>query len=172
MLRRACLVVLVAALLLVRDASAECGAKRTTCSACHDGAQALLPHGPWHDDHAFADLCPVCHGGQGEETAQAAAHLGMGFPLGDADTRCAPCHGANTALFVSRYRVQTNDAGVAIAAGSNTDVASPAPSPDSRTRPHGDRARNVAMALVIVVFGAAAAFQIVRHERARVARGA
>lgn len=100
-------------------AEAQCGAKRSTCSTCHTETSA----GPWHRDHAFADLCAACHGGDPDATEIAAAHVGLEEP------RCATCHADGR-----RYDV---DAGAA-------------PSSSPPVEPHGRFGANVVATIVAI----------------------
>jgi hypothetical protein len=143
---------LVTGVLLAPDGEAQCGAKRSTCSACHDGTRAALPRpAAWHENHAFADLCPTCHGGRGEENDLAQAHAGLVDPLGNEEA-CGSCHGESTRAFVERYR----------AAGSLDDAPRPPSSP--MTRPHGEVGRNLAMTALVVAVGLLGGLFVVRHE--------
>ena len=162
-------IALLVALLIARIGAAQCGAKRSTCSACHDGVRAqAASHEAWHEDHAFADLCPVCHGGHGEEADDAASHVGLVAPLGDAEVQCAPCHGANTQSFFSRYRTRarTPDAGGVAPPDVGPADSGPPPSMSSYT------GRNVAMTFVVIIVGAAAATYVLHQEHVRAARRA
>lgn len=139
----------LAGCLATAEARAQCGAKRSSCSGCHDGARAPLPsREAWHEDHAFADLCPACHGGHGDAKDPAVAHGELVEP--SSEERCAACHSTSLG---DRYRhTQSRDAG-----------ASP-PSPPS---PHGRAAPNIALAIVAGALGAFGAAFVVRNERAR-----
>lgn len=174
---RACfLATLLAALLVARDGAAQCGAKHSTCSACHDGVRAPAPsHAAWHEDHAFADLCPVCHGGSGEEADEATSHVGLARPLDDAADQCNSCHGASTQAFLSRYRaevLQTDAGGAARAAVTKGPPPPSSTSPIRDTRRHGDPGRNIAMSVVVIAVGAISVFHVLRRERLRGARDA
>ncbi len=174
MRRAAASLALVFALALVpRSALAQCGAKRSTCSGCHDGARAPAP-GPeaWHRDHAFADLCPVCHGGAGEEIDPTLAHAGMARPLGEGDeacAACASCHGAETPARVARYRAaRLEDAGApAPAAGGPASPPLRAPPPSREVHPHGEPGPNLALGALVAAVGAAGGLFVALHERAR-----
>jgi hypothetical protein len=165
---------LVASLLVARDGTAQCGAKRSSCSGCHDGARAALPsHDPWHENHAFADLCPICHGGRGDANDPVQAHVGLTMPLGNAD-QCGACHGTNTQTFVERYRMELRkdaDAGTA-AATTKSDSSTPPPSPPRATHAHGESGSNLAMTAIVTAIGAFAVFFVVQRERARSRRAA
>jgi hypothetical protein len=164
--------VLLAILLTAGSGRAQCGANHSSCSACHDGVQAGGPsQKAWHEQHAFADLCPLCHGGSGEATDVAQAHVGLVDPLAN-ETACASCHGSSTSAFVARYRVvdgQDTDSGTT---GTTTPPGKgTAPRPPARaSQPHGDTGPNLAMTGVVLVIGAAGAFFVVRQERARAQR--
>ncbi len=161
LLRVGAVLALAAALLtLVSGARAQCGAKRSTCSACHDGAHAAYGAAdPWHADHAFADLCVDCHGGHGDERESAAAHVGLAAEV--AATRCAPCHAATGGSAPERY------------AYARVSPSAPAPSPKvssapARTiPPHGSRRGNTIVGLLAAAIGAAGVTIVVRKERRR-----
>ena len=157
--------IVVAFVLTGIDASAQCGAKRSTCSECHDGTRAMLPaRDPWHDDHAFADLCPSCHGGNGEAHDATAAHRNLDAPLGDANESCASCHGSDATGFRDRYRaLRTADAGAASIGPTTGRATAPA---------HGERGPNIAMTIALVGVGALGAIVVGMRERDRLEKRA
>lgn len=159
-LRAALCGVVVAFVLTGVDASAQCGAKRSTCCECHDGTRATLPaRDPWHDDHAFADLCPTCHGGNGDAHDATAAHENLQAPLGDANESCASCHGSDATAFRDRYRaLRAVDAGAASTASPTARATLPV---------HGERGPNVVMTIVLVGVGALGAVVVGLRERNR-----
>ncbi len=151
---RTLIAVIAAALFVAGTASAQCGASVSTCRQCHeiDKQHPVLADGrPWHVDHAFGDFCADCHGGDAKATDVAAAHAGLGVPLGDAALHCgsATCHGARAAALAASYRTRPPSAG--------------AP-PPSVARP----ARNgfaIAVALALAVGGALLVAWNERHRR-------
>jgi hypothetical protein len=166
--------VLLAELLTARSGKAQCGANHSSCSACHDGVQAGGPsQKAWHEQHAFADLCPLCHGGSGEATDVAQAHVGLVDPLAS-ETACASCHGSSTSAFVARYRLahsQDADAGTT-ATTTPPGKGTPLRPPPHASQPHGDSGPNLAMAGIVLVIGAAGTFFVMRQERERAQRAA
>lgn len=170
----ACLLVL-AALLAPREAHAQCGATRSSCSTCHDGARAPLPaQEAWHDDHAFADLCATCHGGHGDVSELPEAHADLVDPLANEEEHCGSCHGASTHAFADRYRASRGgdaDAGTAVVTnvGGGNSVAPPK---GSERHAHGERGANVTLAAVVGAVGALGAVLVRRRERARSRRAA
>jgi hypothetical protein len=156
------------ALAVPLEARAQCGANRSTCSACHDGARAALPApGAWHDDHAFADLCVTCHGGRGDVVDADEAHLGLVDPLSSSNETCASCHGAKTALFVERYRVR-RDAAVDVHPKSAPGPASGSDrTPACPSNVHGEARSNLVLMALVGMVGAFGAVFIVHNERAR-----
>jgi hypothetical protein len=163
-------------LLLVpsRQAQAQCGAKRSTCSACHDGTRAATPlAGPWHDDHAFADVCTACHGGDGAATEPAVAHRAMVAPLGDV-VGCRSCHGEKAVVgMVARYVEARRgvealgDAGVGRAGTGTGTGARDGARDGARESAQGERGRNwMVVALIAAVAGVAGA--VMRRGHAEV----
>lgn len=162
--------VLLAASLVVGDARAQCGANRSSCTGCHDGGRAAsAEHDPWHDDHVFADLCPICHGGDGQATSADAAHLAMTPPLAAVDGTCVPCHGAATTAFVERYRSRLAARGGPHAAAARSVPGGPASSPPGPIAPppHGASGPNLVMGLLVGLLGAVGGAFVVQRERAR-----
>jgi hypothetical protein len=146
-------------------ARAQCGAKRSTCSACHDGAQAAAPpRAPWHESHAFADLCVECHRGRGDATTQAEAHVGLAPPLASAEA-CASCHGASAPDLLARYRDLRGKGADAGAAAGTTDAP-----PRSPRDPHGDPGRNLVLSAVITTLAFAGGLAVAADRR-RALRG-
>lgn len=145
-----------------RGARAQCGAKRSTCSACHDGTRAArAADAPWHADHAFADLCVGCHGGRGDQAAEPVAHEGLGDPRDAA--KCGACH-ADAMARLEGYAAR--DAGAAAtSAGDRPPSGGSARVPT----PHGDPASNGVVAGIITVVALLGAGVVVRQERRRAA---
>lgn len=152
---RALLGSIVVAVALSRSgaAFAQCEAGASSCVACHE-AKGLRPvqAGPqaWHLDHAFADLCVACHGGDPQAQTADAAHAAMRAPLADPAAACGGCHGAELDARVARY---------ATAAVSTVEVPTPPPAPPGAAQAAGhaaDRAlAAVAVALAIALYALA-----------------
>jgi hypothetical protein len=137
----------LALVLLARPAMAQCGAKRSTCSACHDGAQAVFAASePWHEDHRFADLCVACHAGDGEAKDVASAHAGMAAPR----AQCGSCHGPDRTYAVAKAPAR----------------AEPKPPP------HGAPLPNTIAGILAVALAVAGGTIVVRRERGRRDEGA
>ncbi|MGZ3477979.1 MAG: hypothetical protein ACXVCJ_26000, partial [Polyangiales bacterium] len=70
--------VLLSLLLLFapRVSWAQCGGATSECIKCH---QTVSPM-PWHRDHAFAELCTQCHGGDPSAADAARAHGTLADP--------------------------------------------------------------------------------------------
>jgi hypothetical protein len=85
--------VLALSIVMPRVARAQCGGRRSSCRACHEasGGATYEASARWHEDHAFADLCAACHGGDPASPAPADAHASLTAP----DRACADCHAAN-----------------------------------------------------------------------------
>ncbi len=152
------------------ESHAQCGAKASSCTACHDGERAALPsHEAWHDNHAFADLCSSCHGGRDDATNTETAHVGLVDPFANADETCGSCHGASATALVESYRqshggrIDAGAAGVSLGPADRT----PQPPPTRRSSAHGEPARNLEMTAVVSVFGVLAILFVIRQERAR-----
>lgn len=132
----------LALVLLARPAMAQCGAKRSTCSLCHDGAQvAFVASEPWHQDHRFADLCVACHAGDGDAKEVAAAHTGLAAPR----AQCGSCHGPDRAYAITKAPVH----------------AEPKPPP------HGSSVPNTIAGILAGVLAVAGGAIVVRRERER-----
>ena len=131
----------------------------------HDALPISPSHEAWHDDHAFADLCPICHGGHGDADDLAGAHDGLVDPLVSAGGQCISCHGADTQTFLERYtRAQGADAGAGAApASTSPSLRSRAPEQPA----HGESGPNLAMIGIVVGVGAIASFFVARNERHR-----
>lgn len=161
-MRRWVLLAVALAIPSPRLASAQCGAKSSTCRACHElrkEGPAFDGALPWHRDHAFADLCPSCHGGDGQAKAAAAAHDGRLAPLADVQATCGLCHGDGAARAVAYERaLGERDAGPSAPAIPAAVEASAPP----RTAP-GNRA----VALVALVLGAFGSGLALKNERRR-----
>ncbi len=160
------LAAVLASLALAKNTRAQCGAKQSTCSGCHDGARATFARdAAWHEDHAFADVCPTCHGGDGEAKEIDAAHASLVAPL--VEERCRACHGAGAAAFVERYHaalVARADAGVE---GSALPGAPSRPAGGGTIDPHGDATHNAAMVAALCIVALLGGAFIARNERAR-----
>jgi hypothetical protein len=101
----------IAVFLFHPAARAQCGASRSTCSSCHDEAHATFSRSAaFHSEHAFADLCVACHGGNGEAAGAEAAHLGLAAPLAAEGERCRSCHAEKLDEPLSRYRTEASKA--------------------------------------------------------------
>jgi hypothetical protein len=90
---RAGLVALLIAVCLPRPADAQCPSNASSCVVCHEGGERP-PNAdgtPWHTDHAFADQCVACHGGD-RERMDATAHEGTIDPLTNPEITCVACH--------------------------------------------------------------------------------
>lgn len=150
----------LALLLLPRSASAQCGAKSSTCRACHEVRRegpAFDGSLPWHRDHAFADLCPSCHGGDAQAKDAARAHAGRMAPLADASATCGLCHGDGATRAVAyQSALPPRDAG---APASTPPVA-------VTTAPRSFVGNRV-LALVALVLGAFVGVVVSRNERRR-----
>lgn len=148
------------ALLVPRSASAQCGAKSSTCRACHEVRKEGPPFDatlPWHRDHAFADLCPSCHGGDGQAKDAERAHDGRMAPLADVSATCGLCHG-DGAVRAAAYQkaLPTRDAGAPV-------VIPPA----VVSAPPRNVSGNRALALVALVLGVFGCGVVLRNERRR-----
>ena len=145
------------------SASAQCGANRSTCSACHDGARAsYAADAAWHKDHCFADVCAVCHGGAPDAPAAAAAHVGLVAPLAG-DTQCISCHGDASAALARRYA----DAADAADAGATTQPAQPArtTSAPSSPAPRDVGSNDVPATILAALIGALGLGWVASRER-------
>jgi hypothetical protein len=150
-------------LVLPRSVSAQCGAKSSTCRACHEVRKegpAFDASLPWHRDHAFADLCPSCHGGDGQAKDAALAHVGRMAPLADVSVTCGLCHGdCATRAVAYQHALPEHDAGRAV-------VTPPAVA----SAPPRNASGNRVFALVALVLGAFGSGVVVRNERKRRSR--
>ncbi len=156
MRRRVIGLVFVVCALASGPANAQCGAKPSSCSTCHDGARAALPaRAPWHEDHGFADLCASCHGGRADVDDLAGAHEGLMAPLGPAGP-CGSCHGPQAAALVDRYRQ-----------AETKPLSHPETTAPGKTSPHGERGPNLALVLVMATVGALGGIFIAHRERER-----
>lgn len=156
---RAVSAVTAAAVLMLAPATlrAQCGAERTSCGACHDGAHASRPSDVRpHRDHAFAELCVACHGGKGDEPERTVAHRGLVAPLGEAGARCAECH-SPVESWVARY---ADGAGAGSPSGG-TGAAARGVVPPS---PHGSTFPNAALAIVAVGLALLFSYLVQRGE--------
>lgn len=150
----------LAVLLVVSTAAAparaqQCAAVVSECRTCHEvrGERPVVAGPlPWHVDHAFADFCARCHGGDAQATTASAAHVGVRSPLGDVIGTCGACHGADAeglstgyAAFVARGR-------------------SARPPPPAVARPPTVWGNVVAAALALAVAVGGGAY-VVRNER-------
>ena len=164
--------ILLVGLLAAGEADAQCGANRSSCTACHDGTRASLPRPDgWHADHAFANLCSTCHGGRPDANDVDGAHVGLVDPLASPDTQCGSCHGAETATRAHRYGVAPGggvDAGAALTADRGSTTSAPPPAPRI-VRPHGERESNVVLTAILGAIGAGLLI-ILRRERDRPSR--
>jgi hypothetical protein len=159
-MRRWVLLVVALTVLLPHSANAQCGAKSSTCRACHEVRKegpAFDGSLPWHRDHAFADLCPSCHGGDGQAKDAALAHAGRMAPLADVSLTCGLCHGDGAARAAAYPKaLPVRDAG-----------PSPATPPAVASTPPRNITGNRAFALVALVLGAFGSGVVARNERRR-----
>jgi hypothetical protein len=112
---------------------------------------------PWHRDHALADFCAPCHGGDPEAQDEATAHATLVAPLEHVDTACAPCHGADAAAFARRYASTR----AVTTAPSRQAPPSPPPPPAGRRVVWG----NVVLAIVVAALGLGGGSLVARNER-------
>jgi hypothetical protein len=136
------------------EARAQCGAALSQCRNCHEvqGAHPVQA-GPWHRDHAFADFCAACHGGDPQATDEGTAHAGMIKPLTDPPGTCGACHGGESRDLAQRYVTAATPA-----------IATLKPPTGPAT--HGRVAwPNVVLAAAILLLGAGGAAYAVRNER-------
>lgn len=144
------LVVSAGCLVAARPADAQCTSNASTCSTCHttQGVRPAFPAAqPWHADHAFADLCGACHGGDPLADEPLVAHAGLRDPLSDPARSCAGCHD-DAAARVERY----------LASRPNTSSAEPVvPDEPVPPAPSANRANRIlalvagALAVALVV---------------------
>ena len=150
---------------MTHEARAQCGAGLSECRQCHEirGARPVQAGPlPWHRDHAFADLCAACHGGDPQAFDEGAAHSGMTNPLADVRATCGACHDGLAGGLAERY--------VRIASPS---LATPTATPSSPVRAETGRRvawPNVVLAATILVFGACGAVYVLHNERSLRAR--
>jgi len=115
--------------------SAQCTSSASSCVTCHE-TQGLRPvlrsPQPWHADHAFADLCAACHGGDGAAAGKAKAHWGLRSPLADPARACAGCHSSDASARAERYLSRPP-------APSPSAPSPPAPSPPTPGAASSDR---------------------------------
>jgi hypothetical protein len=144
----------IAATTVAPDGRAQCGANRSTCSGCHDGSRApFAARAAWHADHAFADVCAVCHGGVPDATEARAAHAGLVAPLAG-ETQCGSCHGEASATLARRYVVEDAGAATHAAIGNDmSDGASGGASGTSGTSGVSGGANNGVAAVLAVLIG-------------------
>jgi uncharacterized membrane protein YedE/YeeE len=157
--------ILFFALLAPREADAQCGANRSSCSACHNGTRASLPRGDaWHEDHAFGDLCSTCHGGHADANDVDEAHAGLVDPVASPAT-CGSCHAAEATSLLGRYRA-SGGAGVGPAVGMRSGISAQAAPPRIARRP-SERWPNVALTAIVAAVAAVGALFGSRRERGR-----
>jgi hypothetical protein len=149
-------------------AHAQCGAKTSTCRVCHEVRRegpAFDATTPWHHDHAFADLCPSCHGGDGQAKDAARAHAGRMHPLADPTVTCATCHGDGAARSTAYARAlpapSSADAGAPPAGVSPSSGGGPANAPRAPLTTTGNRS----LALASLAVAAAGAWLVAWNER-------
>ncbi|HSQ62030.1 MAG TPA: hypothetical protein VLM85_02405 [Polyangiaceae bacterium] len=138
------------------QASAQCGAGLSQCRDCHEvRGEKPVQAGPsaWHRDHAFADFCAACHGGDPQACDEAAAHVGLVAPLADVQATCGPCHGVSAQNFAQVY----------LAAARPTPREPVAPKAPARGR--GVAWANLVLATLVLVLGGGGATYVVRNER-------
>lgn len=157
---------LATAFAATRVSNAQCGAKQSTCSACHDGARAAFtPAAAWHSDHRFADVCAVCHGGRPDAAFANDAHVGLVPPLGAEAAQCRSCHGVASEALAQRYA--RNDAGADTggASGASSRPSSPRPEAGPEAPPHASNDRLAGT--LAVLLGALGLAWVLRRERPR-----
>ena len=166
----AALAAIAASLVAAPDARAQCSANASSCVTCHESAaeHPVLSDGrAWHGDHAFADLCVACHGGDPSAATKDAAHAGLAPPLDDVHRACGGCHGDADAR-ADRYR--------AAAAGAPTSATKPPPpspptpptAPPQAPPPQGPAAR--ALSFVAAALGFALLALVATDRRRWLAR--
>ncbi len=152
---RSGLLIATLALSLATPARAQqCGSAVSECLTCHElrGARPVVAGPlPWHVDHAFADLCAQCHGGNPRAADEAAAHAGVSSPLADPGARCGGCHGRDAARLAQRY--------LGLATRASATARPPTPQP---TRV---RKGNVVLTALIALVGASGVAYAARNER-------
>jgi hypothetical protein len=159
-------VVASAVLLVTPAAFGQCGAKRSSCSGCHDGSAAPYSRAEaWHEEHAFADVCSVCHGGDPEATSVTVAHAGLVDPLDAPEATCASCHGSASRGLADRYRAsRTPRPGER---GPHDGAPAPAGGgPTARPERHGESGPNAIMAAVVGAVGLVGGIFVAVRERA------
>lgn len=142
----------------------QCGARVSQCRTCHEvrGARPVLGGPlPWHIDHAFADYCARCHGGEAQSSDAALAHVGVMSPLSDVAGRCGPCHGASSESKAARYRTFV----------STARSMPPAPPAAAVTAVHRIVWGNVALSVIALALALGGVRFIVWNERRLGARG-
>lgn len=138
------------------DARAQCGAALSQCRNCHEvrGAHPVQA-GPsaWHRDHAFADLCVACHGGDPQAIDEPTAHAAMTDPLANVHTTCGACHGDDADSLARPY----------VSALAPSPTAPRAPAAHERRR--GIAWPNVVLAAMVLFAGAGGSAYVIRNER-------
>lgn len=156
--------IVLAVLALARAAHGQCGELPSSCVSCHATAGERPPRDDvWHRDHAAADLCGRCHGGDPLAPAAADAHLGLIDPLASASA-CIGCHddgAARHAAYVARRAEATGTARASDAGGATTLDPSSPPGPSHPTAASSPpRAPNDPLVAALVV-GIGALFAVV-----------
>lgn len=146
------------------DARAQCGTA-SSCRQCHEVEGRAPPERtqPWHTDHAFADLCVGCHGGNGAATDESTAHAGLSGPLSGDGVACATCHAGKPELARAYVAHRESDARKsALTPPPHETPGSPLPptrppgpgSPSAGGSPVANRVLSLAIGLVAVLGGA------------------
>ncbi|MFO0552958.1 MAG: hypothetical protein U0271_31510 [Polyangiaceae bacterium] len=133
----------------------QCAGVVSECRTCHEvrGERPVIAGPlPWHVDHAFADLCSQCHGGDATAQSATEAHIGVRSPLSDVDAACGNCHGAETQQLATGYSAFAERA---------RSIPPPPPASARREVVWG----NVLTAALAVALGVGGVAYVVRNER-------
>ncbi|MCE9575386.1 MAG: YeeE/YedE family protein [Deltaproteobacteria bacterium] len=155
------IVVIIALIAIARYAHGQCGETPSSCWSCHEtaGRRSVIGEAaPWHRDHAFADLCSRCHGGDPLASDERAAHAARVEPLASS-VACASCH-ADDADAKLRAYVDQVPAAAAVSTLDSGGPPPPAPPPIAPNDP--------LLALALGALGVLGATVIVIVERRRV----
>jgi hypothetical protein len=157
-------VAVVASLVVLAPCPAhgQCGEAPSSCWACHEtgGQRSVLAEpAPWHRDHAFADLCGRCHGGDPLASDQTAAHVGLVAPLASS-VGCASCHAADADARVQAYAAQV----------AQVEAVAARPPPAAPAVVAAPPPNDAAVALIIAALAALGGLGVILVERRR--RGA
>ncbi len=163
-MRLACIVLVVCGFVgVTTPVSAQCTSSASSCVTCHE-TQGLRPvlrnPQPWHADHAFADLCAACHGGDAAAPGKAKAHWGLRAPLADPARTCAGCHSKDTSARAERYLSRPAPPPSA-APGA---PAASAPAPGTADGDHAAATANRALAALALLLAVGLAFVLARKQ--------